>query len=94
MEDWKDEILNSTKGINKAVPPVGAFDQILSKVRRQGYHQENSRGWLGVAAAVSIIILMNVFFIVNYSNKKNLVSQRGSEYSVPMVSNYNIYGNE
>lgn len=94
MEDWKDDILNSTRGMTKAAPPSGAFDQILLKVKSPDQKEKPSRGWMAVAAMVSFIVLLNAFIIVQYNSSRRFAPPESANYSVPLITSYNIYQNE
>ncbi|MEL6560712.1 MAG: hypothetical protein AAFQ94_21140 [Bacteroidota bacterium] len=87
MEDWKDDIINSTKGMSKAAPSADAFDKILIKIKSK----DDSHGWIAIAASVSLIVLINTFLIIDYSNSKRQTVANSTDYSLPLVSNYNIY---
>ena len=63
MEDWKDDILNSMKGLPRATPAADAFDQILSRIHSQNPVVENDRGWMAIAASISIVLVLNMFLI-------------------------------
>ncbi|MEP0365817.1 MAG: hypothetical protein ABJN36_10050 [Cyclobacteriaceae bacterium] len=94
MEDWKDDILNSTKGMAKAQPPADAFDQILRKIGDQERTTESSRTWMGVAAAVSLIIMFNTYFIATYSSTTDSSSNYDAGSYSSLVTSYNLYEND
>jgi hypothetical protein len=94
MKDWKDDFLNSTRGMAKAQPPEHAFDQILEKINNQDYIQDSSKGWLSIAAAVLLVVLVNAYFIVDYSSDSGSAEQRNTNAYSSLVSNYNLYENE
>jgi hypothetical protein len=94
MEDWKENILNSTKGMGKAHPPKEAFDQILLKISKQNQKTEPARGWLAIAATVSLIALLNAYVIVNYAPHTDPEEHRDSESYTSLVTDYNLYDNE
>lgn len=94
MKDWKDDILNSTKGMDRVHPPADAFDQILQKIHNQEEAKNSSKGWLTIAAAVSLVVLFNAYFIISYSSSSDSTVQRRSDAYSSLVSNYNLYENE
>ena len=94
MEDWKDDIINSTMGMAKADPPEDAFDQILKKIRHQDNNTEQSRGWIAIAAAVSLVVLLNAFIIASYSTHGGSAPQNNANAYSSLISNYNLYENE
>jgi len=94
MKDWKDDILNSTKGMDKAQPPAHAFDQILEKINNQDYKEDSSKGWLTIAATVSLVVLLNAYFIVGYSSNPGSAEQGNTNAYSSLVSNYNLYEND
>ena len=94
MEDWKDDILNSMKGDPKVTPSPDAFDQILSRIHTQKKTIENGRGWMAIAASISIILVLNMFIINKHLSKNDSGAKNQSGYFVPTVTDYNIYNNE
>ncbi len=94
MKDWKDDILNSTKGMDRAQPPADAFDQILQKVQRQDEVKNSSKGWLAIAAAVSLVVLFNAYFIISYSFGSGATDQHNTDAYSSLISNYNLYEND
>lgn len=94
MKDWKDDILNSTKGMDRAQPPTDAFDQILQKIQSQDDVKGSSKGWLTIAAAVSLVVLFNAYFIVSYSSGSDAIAPNNTDAYSSLVSNYNLYKND
>jgi len=94
MKDWKDDILNSTKGIERAQPPTIAFDQILQQIHSQDEVKNSSKEWLTIAAAVSLVVLFNAYFIISYSSSSASSTQNNTEAYTFLVSNYNLYDND
>ena len=91
MEDWKDDILNSVRGMQKLDPPQDTFSKIQKKIRNQQPSQGSGFEWVAVAATISIIVLSNLLFI-------NFYLKQGREASIDesypeLVSNYNLYEN-
>ncbi|MGB3465410.1 MAG: hypothetical protein WBA74_09070 [Cyclobacteriaceae bacterium] len=94
MKDWKKDILNSTKGMEKAHPPSDAFDHVLHKINNQDRVTESSRGWMAVAATVSLIVLCNAYFIVSYSSDTDSTRRNNTGSYTSLVSNYNLYDHD
>ena len=94
MKDWKDDILESAKGIIKPAPPSDSFDRVLSKIKTQDFGKKESNGWIAIAAAVSIIVLINAIIISGYTKSEHLAQHDRPGYSIPLVTDYNIYRNE
>ena len=94
MEDWKDDILNSTKGMAKAHPPIDAFNQIQKKIRDRDNVAQPSMGWMAIAAAVSLIVLFNAYFIASYSSNADASLQNNTGSYTSLVSSYNLYEND
>jgi hypothetical protein len=92
MENWKDDILSSMKGAERAEVPAGAFHKIEQQIKEQKQKQVTPLRWLAVAASISAIVIGNLFFIMNYEQDS---SSLGSDDAYPtLVSDFNIYGNE
>ena len=67
MEEWKNEIMNSLEGMEKAQPPASTFLKIQNKISNQhSIGQSKNRSWLAVAAAISLIIITYVYFVSYY----------------------------
>jgi hypothetical protein len=94
MKDWKDDILKSIKGMGKAQPPVHAFDQILQRINNQDEVKSSSKGWLTIAATVSLVVLFNAYFIVSYSSGSDATAANNTDVYSSLVSNYNLYEND
>lgn len=86
MEKWKDDILNSLEGIERAKPNSNLFEKIQAKTRKSP--QEKNYGWLAVAATISLVICFNVYLILNYNNQDT--NPETHSYG-NLISNYNIY---
>lgn len=94
MKDWKDDILNSTNGMDRAQPHADAFDQIMQKIRNQDEVKNSSKEWLNIAAAVSLVVLSNAYIIFRYSSDSRLTEEHNTGAYSSLVSNYNLYENE
>lgn len=87
MEDWKNEILDSLKGLEKAAPPSGSFAEIQRKIAYQ-QRQKSPKRWLAVAAAISTIAVANVYFISSYLTQETEINE---PLQTGLFSNYNLY---
>ncbi|MEQ8711959.1 MAG: hypothetical protein RIC80_03025 [Cyclobacteriaceae bacterium] len=93
MEDWKDKIIGSLSGMDRAKPPTDAFTEIRRKLaNRTKPKEQNQRHWLAVAAVILMVISSNVLLLSNYLNDEQQPSYT-SEYS-GMITSYNLYDNE
>lgn len=93
MKDWKDDILNSTDGMKKANPSSAAFDQILLKINSQDHVTEHSLGWMAIAATISLIILINTYFLATYSSDTASPPPDSEPAYSSLVTNFNLYEN-
>lgn len=92
MENWKDEILSSMKGAERAEVPADAFHKIEQQIKEQKQKQITPMRWLAVAASITAIVGGNLFFILSY-DQSSVTSASTDSYSA-LVSDFNIYGNE
>ena len=89
MEDWKDDILNSIRGLERLEPPEDTFSKIQKKIRNQQPSQSSGFEWIAVAATITLIVLSNLLFINSYIKQEREAS---IDESYPaLVSNYNLY---
>ena len=92
MENWKEEILSSMKGAERAEVPADAFHKIEQQIQAQKQKQLTPMRWLAVAASITAIVGGNLFFILSYEQS---TATSSSDDSYPaLVSDFNIYGNE
>lgn len=89
MEKWKDKIMNSLEGMERAKPSQDVFKRIQVGIQTK---KGEGKQWIAIAATVSLMICANVYFLVEYDSK-NPITENGGEYQ-SVVSNYNIYDNE
>lgn len=87
MEKWKDEIIDSLEGIQRAQPPTDAFLKIRKKINDE--KATSSKQWIAVAASVVLVLCANIFFISNYSTQSTTENQEDAYPSI--VTNFNIY---
>ncbi len=94
MKDWKEKILTSIEGIERAEAPVRVFEKIQQKIQAQKIRERklNQMQWLAAAASVALVIVGNVIFIISYQDQPEDLPQ-SKPYS-ELVSDFNIYSNE
>ncbi len=93
MEEWKDKVIGSLSGMERATPPADAFHKIQRRLtNRIRPAAENQRQWLAVAAVILMVVSSNVLLLSNYFNEEPQLSPT-SEYS-GMITSYNLYDNE
>ncbi|MFT5617159.1 MAG: hypothetical protein ACI85I_000375 [Arenicella sp.] len=92
-ENWKDEVLNSLDGMQRAKPKADLF----AKIEAQVYDSElkivpKSQFRLAVAATITLLIV-NFSLAMNYtkSNGTNANSTNQEMTSDKLISNYNLY---
>lgn len=89
MEEWKDEIMNSLEGMEKAKPQPDAFFRIQQKISQPQLEEtDTTMSWLAIAAAISLIIISNVYFINDYLQKPAEPTQ---EAYPTIISTYSFY---
>jgi hypothetical protein len=94
MENWKDKVLASIEGIERASAPENAFEKIQQKIQVQKIEERKLSPMqrLAAAASVALVIAGNVLFIISYQNNSEEIAQADS-YS-ELISDFNIYSNE
>ncbi len=93
MEEWKDKVMDSLTGLERAKPPVDGFQGIQRKLAHRSKNGDgNRRQWMAVAAVILMVISSNVILVTNYL-KSDQQSSITSEYP-EMITSYNLYENE
>ncbi|GEM_PF-2235557 len=92
MEAWKDEIMNSTHGMTRAKAPANAFGRIQEKIADSKDLKVANKTWIGVAAAVLIMISANVVLLIDKSDDTAFLNHN-NDYPDLMTS-LNIYDYE
>jgi len=89
MEAWKNDIMNSLDGIQKAQPPSDTFSKIQRKIRHKPNNNEtNPTHWWAIAATISFVILCNVYIISTHSEQTPTADV--SNYP-SLITDYNLY---
>lgn len=92
MEAWKDETMNSTRGMTRAKAPADCFDRIQKKIIDSNGLNKSNKTWIGVAAAVLIMIGANAVLLIDKSADSTF-SNNEIDYPSLMTS-LNIYDHE
>ena len=87
MENWKNEILNSLEGLERANPPSDSLQKIQQKIQEQ--NEAFQRQWMAVAAAVVITACIIIFFVLSYNSSDELTES--TEPYTELVSDYSLY---
>ena len=92
QEKWINEVLESTKGMQKAEPSPFLFEQITSKIKlgKQPVQINSTIKW-GLAVSMSVIIILNVIsvFKSNSSTQQaNVETQVSTETSLNNATTY------
>lgn len=92
MEQWKNNILSSLAGMEKAQPDPDLFLKIKNKIETQEQKtiREPKVAWLSVAAVILMIICSNVIVIQNYYENQE-TPQAEANFDVSISRDYNIY---
>lgn len=92
MKDWKDNILNSLEGMERAKPAEGTFQKISSTINYEKSIESSSElQWIAIAATVSLLIATNLYLVL----RDDKIPTESNPSSYPsLVSNFNIYQNE
>lgn len=87
MEDWKDKIMSSLEGIERAKPNQEVLQKILAKVEDKKRNERKQ--WIAVAATITLVLCANVYFVLSYNSSVADGSTDGSYAGV--LTNFNIY---
>lgn len=88
-EIWINEVLDSTKGMQRAKPSDALFDKILKRVStREAKIVRLPQLRIAVAAA-AVIAILNFVAVKQYTNQDSFASE--SENETTLISNYNLY---
>ncbi|UXX79195.1 hypothetical protein N7E81_17720 [Reichenbachiella carrageenanivorans] len=91
MEEWKDKIMNSLDGMEKAQPPKDRLQKIQAAIAQQHHISVSPKGlsWMAVAAVILLVICSNVMVVTHYFDQTSNIS--AFETYVPLTANFNIY---
>jgi len=93
-EKWVESVFESTKGSTRAKPAPDLFEKIehqLSQVEAPVISMARLRM---LAAAVFVLLIVNAFAMINYSQNAQLSSEKGASENVlsqQLLSDYNLY---
>lgn len=94
-DKWINEILNSTKGMQRAEPSPFIFEQITAKINskaRPVYSSElNSSVRWGLAVLVSVIISINLITIVKSNVQTKNVNENSGTETILSLNNATVY---
>lgn len=89
-DEWIEATLNSLEGIERVKAPAAAFEQIQQKLAEERKsHQESRYQWMGIAAAIALIVCANVF-VISSTLKGESLPEDGGGYA-QITSAYNLY---
>jgi hypothetical protein len=91
-ENWINEVLESTRGMQKAEPSPFLFDQITARINKGRYGSVSVDPFLkwGLTTFVLIILSLNIFSIVKI-NKELVSNQTNQVVTDPYFNNAVIY---
>ncbi|MEL6537364.1 MAG: hypothetical protein AAFQ98_18225 [Bacteroidota bacterium] len=89
MSDWKDEILDSVHGMERAQPPAELYSQIQHRLHEEATPQKPATWW-AVAATVTLLLVGNIVGITQYQQRETTPTQ-DTGYPT-MISDFNLYG--
>lgn len=88
MEKWKDEIIDSLQGMERAKAPADTFLKIQEKINSE--KTPKGKQWMAVAASIVLVLCANVLFISNYTSSP-IISENQTEAYLSIISNFNLY---
>lgn len=89
MEEWKDKVFKSVQRVEKAQAPPHVYGKILKRIRESKEETaSNPQYWYAIAASIAILLMINVFALLNYTNQMEPTDEA---YYSEIISTYNIY---
>lgn len=91
-ETWIDKSLNSMEDAERASAPDGLFSRIQDEIESPVYGTKRNRSWVGIAAAILIVLCSNALIVTNYLDTSE--SDYNQEEYPEMISDFTLYTNE
>lgn len=89
MEDWKDDIMNSLDGMQKATPSTDLFEQIQQEIRTKKPKRVYLPQWTSVAAVLFLVVGMNAYLLSKHF--KEAANESTEDFYMGNSSTYNLY---
>ncbi len=93
-EDWISEVLESTKGMQRAEPSPFLFEQITAKLANgtanSGFYGSPFLRW-GLVVFVSVLVSINIIALLRVRSPSNEVISERSTSSDSYFNNQTIY---
>jgi len=93
-EQWKEDVLNSMKGSQRAKPSLDLFNKITQKIHHPSTSIIPMHQWRIAITAASILLALNFISIHNYLKTNNLTDKNLSieeTSSDIIISEYQLY---
>jgi hypothetical protein len=93
-EKWKDEVLKSFEGMERAKPSNDLFDKISSELENDQSTTISHKNVLAIAICILLLIVLNIFAISQYRSTLNPTnSETADEVNVQyaLISDFNLY---
>jgi len=92
METWKNDVLDSLNGMERAKPDSELLFKIKNEIASQKQRTIKSPkiSWLSIAAAILILVCSNMVAIQNYFENQE-ADQDQNHFSISVSRDYNIY---
>ena len=89
--DELDYAIEHLKGLKRASPPPGLLNRIENRITQMDASIVSMPQWRMIAAAAVLVLGVNVYALVNFSNDMNAVSMGGGYAATDLVYDYQYY---
>lgn len=89
--DELDYAIEHLKGLKRASPPPGLLSRIEDRIAQADASVISMPQWRMIAAAAVMVLGMNVYALINYSNGSNALSMGDGYAATELVSDYQYY---
>ena len=101
QQDPIKQVLNSLEGLEKAKAPGDGFARIQQRLAGQRLAGQQKPAmvvgrksqWIRVAAAVTFVIIVNIWAVSNFVNSNSRMAQNSGDFAA-LTTDLNLYGNE
>lgn len=89
-DDWKDEVINSVVGMERAVPSEMLFSSIEKSITQVRELKPATLRWSAVAAIA--ILCLNIYAVRSYRLQENGgITDESTSEQLQLTTNLNIY---
>lgn len=89
QEEWIDNVLNSTNGMQRASPGPFLYENIINKLNTTPPFKTFSFPVMKLAAAVILLLALNAGSVVYYNSRSRKTVVNEQIIEIPSVTTYN-----